>query len=256
LISPEYVEAELRRLLGLSSYEARAYIVALQGVRKPRDIARESNIPHQRIYDVLRRLVDRGLLTRVGDEYLAVSPAEAMARIAQRMLVEAGKRAREIESLGSYLEGLARETPDEYIVTLAGVEESIAAALSVLERCGEPPMFMVYKAAERLRDLYPHLRPLMGKAMARGATVLVYEAINVPREVVEEFERGGGRIVKAREAIVDLMVACDTVIIGVPSARINGVVSVVIKNSRFAQGIKERLREAIDRITGGLGRGR
>jgi sugar-specific transcriptional regulator TrmB len=77
--------------LGLTSYEARAY-VALTGRDSftAAEVARLATLPRQRIYDVLSSLVQKGLVsTRPGEvvKYAAAEPALAIER-----LVEAHRR--------------------------------------------------------------------------------------------------------------------------------------------------------------------
>ncbi|NOZ88332.1 MAG: hypothetical protein GXO15_00200, partial [Crenarchaeota archaeon] len=96
-------ERQLRELLGLSGYEARAYLALLRGARRAREVAREAGIPPQRVYDVLGRLEQRGLAVREGDEWAPVPPGDALRRHAERLLLEARARARLIEELAERL---------------------------------------------------------------------------------------------------------------------------------------------------------
>ena len=71
--------------LGLTRYEARAYSSLVARDRyTAAELARESGIPRQRVYDVLDSLVERGLVTaRPGQvvRYSAVDPAVAVDRL-------------------------------------------------------------------------------------------------------------------------------------------------------------------------------
>ena len=64
--------------LGLTSYEAKAYLALLRrDSSTAAQAARLANVPRQRIYDVLASLVDKGLAsTRPGQvvKYAAVAP--------------------------------------------------------------------------------------------------------------------------------------------------------------------------------------
>jgi sugar-specific transcriptional regulator TrmB len=75
---------ELTRL-GLTTYEARAYVALLgRGSFAAAEVARHSGLPRQRIYDVLASLVERGLATaRPGRvvKYAAVPPDQALGRL-------------------------------------------------------------------------------------------------------------------------------------------------------------------------------
>ena len=71
--------------LGLTSYEAKAYLALLRrDSSTAAQAARLANVPRQRIYDVLASLVDKGLAsTRPGQvvKYAAVAPELALERL-------------------------------------------------------------------------------------------------------------------------------------------------------------------------------
>ncbi|WP_049927354.1 TrmB family transcriptional regulator [Halopiger goleimassiliensis] len=84
--------AELLSELGLSNYEARAYVtLARNGAMTADDVADESGVPTGRIYDVLNSLVDRSL-ARADDgrprTYTHVEPGEAVGRLLERRVEE------------------------------------------------------------------------------------------------------------------------------------------------------------------------
>jgi len=62
---------------------------------------------------------------------------------------------------------------------------------------------------------------------------------------MREAEEHGLRIVRSRYALMDLMLACDTVVIGLPS-RSHEAVSVLIRNKEFAEALSRRLREYLE----------
>jgi sugar-specific transcriptional regulator TrmB len=76
--------ARLTRL-GLTSYEARAYAALIKRESyTPAQVARESGVPRQRIYDVLGTLVQKGLASaRPGTsvKYTAIGPELAVERL-------------------------------------------------------------------------------------------------------------------------------------------------------------------------------
>lgn len=118
--------AQLVRL-GLTTYEARAYI-ALVGRDSftASQVARQADLPRQRIYDVLKSLVGKGMAAaRPGHviKYAATAPALAIQRLmtARReeltQLEDAG--ARTIEALTApYAAGQKQTDPLEYIEVL------------------------------------------------------------------------------------------------------------------------------------------
>ena len=64
-------------------------------------------MPTGRIYDVLRNLAYKGLVTREGSYYRVLPPKQAYAEIAYRELLQAKKRASTIMSLAKTIEDLA-----------------------------------------------------------------------------------------------------------------------------------------------------
>jgi HTH-type transcriptional regulator, sugar sensing transcriptional regulator len=71
--------------LGLTGYEARVYLALLGRSRyTAAQVARESGVPRQRIYDVLSGLTERGLVRALPGQvtrYTAVDPASAIERL-------------------------------------------------------------------------------------------------------------------------------------------------------------------------------
>jgi sugar-specific transcriptional regulator TrmB len=235
------LEGKLRRLLGLSGYEARIYLALLRrGELRPVEAAREAGVPVQRVYDVLRRLEERGLIVPVeGGAYRPVDPSRALGAYASRIVVEAVRRSEEVRRLAEELAAFARSAGQEYVMLVRGVEDSIAHAVEALRGCGEEPIFMAYKAVEKLGELWPLLRKLLESLPGR-AIVLVPRNARIPEEYMAEAEDFGVRVAASEAAIMDLMTACDTVIIGFPSPE-HTVVSVVVRSREFAQALRERL---------------
>jgi sugar-specific transcriptional regulator TrmB len=71
--------------LGLTGYEARVYLALVNRARyTAAQLARESGVPRQRIYDVLSGLTERGLVRALPGRvtrYTAVDPASAVERL-------------------------------------------------------------------------------------------------------------------------------------------------------------------------------
>jgi sugar-specific transcriptional regulator TrmB len=61
MIETKEISSEELEMFGLSSYEAKAYLALLPGVKSAKEIVRDSNIPTGRIYDILNSLEDKGL---------------------------------------------------------------------------------------------------------------------------------------------------------------------------------------------------
>jgi sugar-specific transcriptional regulator TrmB len=113
--------------LGLTTYEAKAYIALLgRGSFTAAQVARQGELPRQRIYDVLGSLVEKGLASsRPGNvvKYAAVAPELAIERLVathRRSLDELERNAQAvIADLGpAFASGQGHTDPLEYIEIL------------------------------------------------------------------------------------------------------------------------------------------
>lgn len=89
--------------LGLTTYEARAYVALLgRGSFTAAEVARQSELPRQRIYDVLGTLVEKGLATaRPGStvKYAAVAPKQALDRLVTTHRTELSRLERSAQEM-------------------------------------------------------------------------------------------------------------------------------------------------------------
>ncbi len=232
--------SKLKELAGLNTYEARAYISLLKlGLAKPLDVAKEANIPHQRIYDVLKSLLKKGLILEQGNKYVAQDPKEAFKALSFKTILNAKERSKRLEELGIELRSFINKEETEGLKIVYGLRESIAEASSVVENCNEKPIFMTYKAAERFLD-FQGIFSVLIERLPKGTLIFVPKEVHTKKEVLEDIERVGVRIVESKFSFLDLMVACNTVIMGLPYGN-DDVVSIVVKNKRFSNAIKKRL---------------
>jgi HTH-type transcriptional regulator, sugar sensing transcriptional regulator len=113
--------------LGLTSYEAKAYLALLRrDSSTAAQAARLANVPRQRIYDVLASLVDKGLAsTRPGQvvKYAAVAPDLALERLVSDHRSKLAELERETQALIEELKpafhaGKEQANPLEYIEVL------------------------------------------------------------------------------------------------------------------------------------------
>lgn len=113
--------------LGLTSYEAKAYLALLRrDSSTAAQAARLANVPRQRIYDVLASLVDKGLAsTRPGQvaKYAAVAPELALERLVSDQRDRLAELERETAALVEELSpafhaGQEQANPLEYIEVL------------------------------------------------------------------------------------------------------------------------------------------
>jgi sugar-specific transcriptional regulator TrmB len=121
--------ATLQRLqrLGLTSYEARAYLALLRrDSSTAAETARLAGLPRQRVYDVLSSLVEKGLAsTKPGKavKYSATPPGQALESLLARHRQELSEMERETASMvqsltSAYLAGREHTDPLEYIEVL------------------------------------------------------------------------------------------------------------------------------------------
>lgn len=99
------------KILGLSSYEAKAYIVLLKlKVATSTEIAKEAHIPQPRVYDVMKSLEDKGLIMVSEGRprlYRAEDPMIAFTRLLNKTI----ERLRtEYENIVEILEKIYRES--------------------------------------------------------------------------------------------------------------------------------------------------
>jgi sugar-specific transcriptional regulator TrmB len=123
------VEAWSRELveLGLTGYEARAYTTLISRERfTAAQLARESRIPRQRVYDVLAGLTERGLARALPGRvtrYTAVDPASAIERLMAVHRASFSRleqtTARLVEALvPAWSQGRAETDPLDYVEVL------------------------------------------------------------------------------------------------------------------------------------------
>jgi len=238
--SLEELEDLLRRA-GLTRYEARAYIALLQlGKGRPLEVSRASGVPRQRIYDVLASLAGKGLAAREGQAYVPVHPREALEALASIRLAEAKLEAERLRRIASSIDWEPPgPRPESTTRVVQGVAASIAEAVRVIVECDEPPVFVAYKVLDKLDEFWPVIEVLV-KTLPGGSTVYVPSDAAIPEEKARLLEERGITLRRTPCAYLDAMIACDTIIIGVPSTR-HGAETLVIQNPILASAIRERL---------------
>ena len=121
--------AHLERLqrLGLTSYEARAYLALLRrDSSTAAETARLAGLPRQRVYDVLSSLVEKGLAsTRPGKavKYSATAPHQAIEHLIAQHRQQLSELERDTTAMvdalqPAYLAGQEHTDPLEYIEVL------------------------------------------------------------------------------------------------------------------------------------------
>jgi sugar-specific transcriptional regulator TrmB len=132
--------------LGLTTYEARAYLALVRrDAYTAAQVARQSGVPRQRIYDVLGTLVEKGLAsTRPGNvvKYAAIAPDLAIERLVaahRRGLVDLERDAAEVATtLGpQFTAGQTHSDPLDYIEILrdrGAINERFAELQAAVKR--------------------------------------------------------------------------------------------------------------------------
>ena len=240
----EDLEERIRRLLELSGYETRTYLALLKlGTARPSEISRKAGIPPQRVYDVLRSLSDKDLVYEENGTYGVIEPRRAIGAVAERVVAEARERADRIRRLADLLSGMTSGQSVEHVELVHGIDGSVSYAIAAIRSCGERPLFTAYKVAEKADELWPKLSYLL-EVLPKGTRVLVPEKVGVRREHLKALESRGIDVVRSGSVMMDLMVACNTVIVGLPSSR-HDVISVVVRNRAFAEALERRLEELL-----------
>ena len=168
-----------------------------------------------------------------------------MPRLAEQALEEARRRAEGIVRLAEELAGLrgSRNLGDVYLVS--GLWSAVGEALQAARGCEGPLYFMVYKVAleaERLRNMVE----VILDAVRGRARILIPRGVGVPRWALAVLSEAGVEVRASEASILDMMVACDTVIMGLPGGA-EDVVAVVIANREFAGALRKRLVEVWER---------
>jgi HTH-type transcriptional regulator, sugar sensing transcriptional regulator len=247
----EELVAELGSL-GLNTYEAKAY-TALLG--KPSwsapQVADQSGVPRQRIYDILASLSERGLVvtrpSRRGTKYAGVAPDVALpsllAKEQQRLAVLQATTTALVEALRSrYVAGQEETSPLEYIEVLRG-EVAISQRFNEIQaHCRRE--ILVFTKPPYAKPPEENVEGLASlKRHIRACSVYEYEVLRDPsqRAAIADFLRQGEearfvdhlpmKLVIVDEAIV--MFAMEDPVAGRPDLTI-----MVIENPQLAFALK------------------
>ncbi len=108
----------LNKQLGLSSYESQAYVsLTIYGPMSPSEIARKSDIPRPRTYDVLKSLMEKGLVVEQSGKptiYAPVEPSQGLKNffisIKQEVLRKLEEKKKAVETLTKSLSQIYEKT--------------------------------------------------------------------------------------------------------------------------------------------------
>ncbi|HYL07832.1 MAG TPA: helix-turn-helix domain-containing protein [Candidatus Udaeobacter sp.] len=168
---PEPASSIAERLtqLGFSQYEARTYVgLLVAGDATGYSIANETGVPQPKVYETLRRLVDRGAAVLVAEKparYAAVPPAAVMSRLEKEFAAKVEAARRGLDSLPAPA-GVSRGLP------ISRLDSLPAATARAVEAIGQA-RHRVYLSG-RTEEL-THLGSAVDEASERGvAFVLVH----------------------------------------------------------------------------------
>jgi sugar-specific transcriptional regulator TrmB len=195
--------AHLERLqrLGLTSYEARAYLALLRrDSSTAAETARLAGLPRQRVYDVLSTLVEKGLAsTRPGRavKYAATSPEQALERLVAQHRQQLAELERDTSSMidsltPAYLAGQEHTDPLEYIEVLRD-RSAINERFAELE-AGIKNEILVFTKPPYATPVHEHEEGLEVVSTYRARSVYEFSAFDDMR-----FARGVRRYIDAGE---------------------------------------------------------
>jgi len=118
--------------LGLSSYETKAYMNLLKGMRDARTVSNETNVPFGRIYDVLGSLEDKKLVVKQDSrpkKFVAVKPGNAVKKLLEKkrtdLQAEIQLLTRKAMKLEEELNSVYRKEPGDSLFWNVSVGEDI-----------------------------------------------------------------------------------------------------------------------------------
>lgn len=184
--------------LGLTGYEARAYLALLRRPgRVAADVARESGVPRQRIYDVLAGLVERGLVRALPGQtvrYVAIDPAVGV----QRLMAEHRSALSRLEQTTTLLveslvpiwsNGRLDAEPLDYVEVIRD-RRVLAERFAELQSTAERSLLAFAKAPYLIVDNPEGIQTSARLTQVGGDARCVYEAAGIESaEVTADIER-------------------------------------------------------------------
>lgn len=147
--------------LGFSQYEARTYVgLLVAGGATGYSVANETGVPQPKVYETLRRLVDRGAAVQTADRparYAAVPPAQVLHSLEEDFASRLQAARRSLDDLPkrrSFEEPIPLARTDSFAVATERAATAIAAARSRVYLSGRSDELKslaaaVHEAAER-----------------------------------------------------------------------------------------------------------
>jgi HTH-type transcriptional regulator, sugar sensing transcriptional regulator len=153
--------------LGFSQYEARTYLGLLtHGELTGYALANQTGVPQPKIYETLRRLLDRGAVVRTTARparYVAVSSDTLLAALEDDFL----SRVREVREELSRLPQANTEEPHGFVRRLSGWDNVLPQALAAVE-AASTKVYLSGRSPELAA-----LSSLVNEASKRGVTFVI-----------------------------------------------------------------------------------
>lgn len=204
------------RALGLTDYEARAYLSLLEvGVATASQISDHAEIPYSKIYEVLNSLERKGWIETQAERprrYYPKPPLEALevTRLKLENQLKTWERTIRNEVQPIYERREIRERPEIWI--LRGESATIAKIRDLLEEAREELMIAIPRLAG---GIIGAATPTLKRISDSGVRILILLSRDVDPEALKELSKlaevrvrdnlfGGGVIADGREAILIL----------------------------------------------------
>ncbi|WP_169719318.1 TrmB family transcriptional regulator [Desulfovirgula thermocuniculi] len=167
-------QLELLTALGLSLYEAKAYLALLrQNPANAHEVSRVSGIPASRVYETLNRLVRKGLVVQVGNDPVRYVPLPARDLI----MSQRAYWKRILDELECELSHLEAESTAEVIWHLYGYAALIEKAREVIKSAQKSLLVSIW--TPQAEDVAPQLK----EAAAEGVSVVIIQFGPDPQNV-------------------------------------------------------------------------
>lgn len=170
--------------LGFNKYEAHAYVTLLLDPSKTAyEISKLSEVPQSKIYETMKKLVDRGLATAKG-----YKPIKYIALPLERYLDNyKADITKAVDFLKDNIKAVAKEPTIEYIVHFNTLAQFIGKVSEVIDYA-EKSIYLEIWAQD-----YHHIRDALLEASKRGVRIItvLYGEVNHPIGKIYNHEMSG-----------------------------------------------------------------
>ena len=195
-VSEDRALVEALRKLGLTEYEARAYIAIVElGEAEAFEIARRSGVPRTRIYDILSRLEHSGLIQKIRGSrpalYASIPPERSLEHLKEKLFEEVSQAIDKLKMMYASSKAVSRCN----VLLLRG-DQAYESALKLLESAEEMIVArIIYLPSQVLEKILEKLRERLRKGIRVYLSMdLKLLRREVPLESLEEVLREfGGR---------------------------------------------------------------